>query len=170
MKNFEIKYQISSWADIHTFLSNHHDFSYQWSAEQNDIYFRVPRGRLKLRLQIDTSPELIFYQRPDSKECRESVYDIYFPSNADLLKQILEKTLGVKSVIHKKRSLFMFRNVRIHLDQVTELGNFMEFESVIDDKTDEETARRNLQDLMSVFSSFDLVPVEKSYTDLQDDP
>jgi len=166
MKNIEIKYQVSDLAEIYTFLSAHPDVTYKWSEEQTDIYFGVPVGRLKLRQQSNSTPQLIYYQRRDSNKLRESEYYIHSTSNANNLRIMLEKALGVKAVVYKKRSLFMFRNIRIHLDEVTNSGNFMEFESVLDADTNEGTARQNLQDLLTIFSSFRLIPREKSYADL----
>ena len=51
-------------------------------------------------------------------------------------------------------------------DEVHELGNFIEFESVLDEATDEETGRTNLHNLLKNLSSFSLTPVAESYADL----
>ena len=43
----------------------------------------------------------------------------------------LEAALGVTCVVEKERRLFLFENVRIHLDDVAHLGCFVELESVL---------------------------------------
>ncbi len=40
--------------------------------------------------------------------------------------------LGVWRVVRKRREIFLFENVRIHLDEVESLGPFMELEAVFD--------------------------------------
>lgn len=167
MKNIEIKYQISSAEQISSFLSNRPEILHLWTREQTDIYFQTSNGRLKLRLQDDSNAQLIFYQRPDDATPRESEYFIHNIADDDNLKAILEKSLGVKTIVRKIRALYMFHNVRIHLDDVKDLGYFLEFESVIDYTTSQARAQKNLQDLLSMFSQFDLTPVKKGYADLQ---
>jgi adenylate cyclase, class 2 len=46
------------------------------------------------------------------------------------LRAALSSALGIKVVVAKKRSLFLWNEVRIHLDEVKGLGNFIEFEAV----------------------------------------
>jgi predicted adenylyl cyclase CyaB len=41
---------------------------------------------------------------------------------------------GIHRIIEKSREIFLYENVRIHLDEVKELGNFLEFEAVMDEK------------------------------------
>jgi predicted adenylyl cyclase CyaB len=166
MKNIEIKYQISSLEQISSFLSGRPDILNLWTREQTDIYFQANTGRLKLRLQGDSDAQLIFYQRPDDATPRESEYFIHNTVDGENLKAILEKSLGVKAIVKKIRSLYMFRNVRIHLDNVHDIGHFLEFESVIDYTTSQTSAQKNLQELLSLFTQFDLTPVTKSYADL----
>jgi predicted adenylyl cyclase CyaB len=166
MKNIEIKYQISSSEQISSFLSSRRDILYLWTREQTDIYFQTNTDRLKLRLQGDSDAQLIFYQRSDDTKPRESEYFIYNTADGENLKMILERSLGVKTTVKKIRSLYMFRNVRIHLDEVYGIGHYLEFESIIDYTTNQTGAQKNLQELLSMFSQFDLIPVTKSYADL----
>jgi predicted adenylyl cyclase CyaB len=166
MKNIEIKFQVPFHQEIISYLNHHHDIDFLWSKEQTDIYFQIPDGRLKLRTQSDSASQLIFYQRTNSLEARLSDYLIFSTTETNSLKEILEKALGVKTIIKKKRHLYQFRNVRIHLDEVAELGNFIEFESVLDKRTDEESGRKNLQLLLNNLSSFPLTPIAESYADL----
>jgi len=166
MKNIEIKFQIPSHREILSYLNQHHDIDFLWSKEQTDIYFQIPRGRLKLRIQTDSDTQLIYYQRSNSPEARLSEYNIFTTADADSLKRILEQALGLKTIIKKKRHLYQFRNVRIHIDEVHDLGNYIEFESVLDEAADEETGRMNLHQLLKDLSSFPLTPVAESYADL----
>jgi predicted adenylyl cyclase CyaB len=47
-----------------------------------------------------------------------------------VLAETLGDTLGVRVVVEKARRLLMWRNVRIHVDRVAGLGDFVELEAV----------------------------------------
>jgi predicted adenylyl cyclase CyaB len=104
--------------------------------QQADTYFHCRHGRLKLR-QIDgLSAQLIWYARPDQQGPKASQYQLVPISNAETLKAALAAALGVRVVVQKRREIFLVDNVRIHLDEVAGLGDFLEFEAVLGPETD----------------------------------
>lgn len=126
---------------------------------QTDTYFRAARGRLKLREIAGHTAELIFYERPSRIEARRSRYRrVELPEPA-VLREMLEMALGVFSIVRKRRELWLLENVRIHLDEVEDLGTFVELEAIVDAKHDEETCHRQIDELSSAFaiSATDLV-------------
>src|SRR5688572_7566332 len=98
---------------------------------QQDTYFHVQAGRLKLREVNDTSAELIFYHRPDDPAARVSRYQLVPVPDPQAMKALLSAALGVRAVVRKRRELLLYANVRIHLDAVENLGNFVELEAVL---------------------------------------
>lgn len=120
---------------------------------QTDTYFNVPAGRLKLREFRDESnaSELIFYARSGEAEPRRSDYHILEVTEPAALKSILALALGVRAVVKKKRDVYIFRNVRVHLDEVAGLGSFLELEAVLDEDHLEEDAMVMLGELMREF-------------------
>ena len=104
----------------------------QEPERQIDTYFRVAHGRLKLRESLRSGAELIYYTRADVAGARESHYEIYQVEDAEGLKTILKRSLGVQGVVAKRREIFVVGNVRIHLDKVQNLGTFVELEGVVD--------------------------------------
>ena len=98
---------------------------------QEDTFFNVESGRLKLRKFDPTSGELIYYQRSDTKHAKESCYKIYPTESPDTLKDILALSLDVIGSVKKTRYLFISGQTRIHLDDVDNLGRFIEFEYVL---------------------------------------
>jgi adenylate cyclase, class 2 len=99
---------------------------------QRDTYFGVLRGRLKLREDTERGTgELIFYLRPDEPGRRSSRYWRAPADDPAALASLLEAAHGVAGVVSKRRRLFRFENVRIHLDEVEGLGSFIELESVL---------------------------------------
>jgi adenylate cyclase, class 2 len=104
---------------------------------QIDTYFHCRHGRLKLR-QIDRlRAELIWYARLDRQEATPSSYQVAPVANPETLKAALAAALGVRAVVEKRREIFLYHSVRIHLDEVIGLGRFLEFEAVLGPDVDE---------------------------------
>lgn len=96
---------------------------------QIDTYFKVPRGRLKLR-EGEIEKCLIYYQREDSCAPKQSKIILYkYPPNS-ALKEILTSSLGVLVIVDKIREIYFIDNVKFHLDNVKYLGTFIEIEAI----------------------------------------
>ena len=98
---------------------------------QTDTYFTTKRGRFKLRESSISGPYLIPYLRPDSNGPKKSLYQKITITDSDTAKLLFEQLFGIHLVVKKKRKIYMYQNVRIHLDQVEGLGNFIELEAVL---------------------------------------
>ena len=133
---------------------------------QTDTYFHVPHGRLKLREIQGRSAELIWYSRPDSIQLRASDYIISPIADPTSLLGALSSAFGVRGRVCKRRELWLLSNVRIHLDDVRDLGTFVEYEAVIDHPADESSSRDLLDRLKLAMKiqSHDLIG--GSYLDL----
>ena len=134
--------------------------------EQRDTYFVVPQGRLKLRECAGRGAELIGYARGDRAAARGSDYRITVVSDPDGLRSVLEAALGVRGEVVKRRELWMWNGVRIHLDQVKELGEFIEFEAVMEAGEDDAIGLEKLAQLRRAFLIRDDDLVGNSYSDL----
>lgn len=133
---------------------------------QRDTYFEVPSGRLKLREESAGAPHLISYQRADESGQRESRYRIVKVDQAKEMIAALENSLGVEVVVEKKRQLFLWRGVRIHLDLVEALGNFIEFEAIVPAGSDLSQEQQKVEVLRGEFGLADVDLVAGSYGDL----
>ena len=100
--------------------------------EQVDTYFRVSRGRLKLRESTVSGAQLIPYLRPDQAAARRSDYVVIPVTEPARTKDLLTALLEVHRVVRKLREIALYENVRIHLDRVEGLGDFIELEAVWD--------------------------------------
>lgn len=96
---------------------------------QTDTYFNVPFGRLKLR-EGNIEQALIHYFREDKAGAKISRVLLYKHKPDDNLKQILTTSLGVKTVVAKKRKIYFIDNVKFHFDEVKDLGTFVEAEAI----------------------------------------
>ena len=99
--------------------------------EQEDTFFVCHNGYLKVRAFSETEGELIYYKRPDSVEPRVSHYVRSKSSDPQSLCDALTSALGVRGIIRKKRTLYIIGQSRIHLDEVEDLGSFVELEVVL---------------------------------------
>lgn len=135
---------------------------------QVDTYYRVHTGRLKKR-QVPGEPvEYIRYDRPDAATPRPS--DFVVMGEEEFFERYGRLPLPVRVVVRKTRELFLYRNVRIHLDEVEGLGTFLEFEAVVGGGHDEAQCRALLVRLREVFSPALGEPVAVGYADLLDPP
>ena len=136
--------------------------------QQVDSYFCSSTGRLKLRefLNSETGAELIAYQRSDQATARLSTYDRVEIPDPIALKRGLTATLGLRAVVRKDRHLFLWQGVRIHIDRVTELGDFIEFEAVLSPGDTLEDAERRLKFLTEHFGITPRDILSASYVDL----
>jgi len=101
--------------------------------DQDDTFFAVAHGRLKLRRFADGSAELIQYHRDDSADAKASDYVRVPVADADALAEALTRACGPRGRVRKRRLLLMAGQTRMHLDRVDGLGDFLELEVVLRD-------------------------------------
>ena len=136
--NIEIKARVHDFAALQSRAAALSDAPLQ-VIPQEDTFFHVPKGRLKLRQLAPDSGQLVYYERPDRDGPKRSNYILAPTSEPAALKAALAAALGVRGVVRKRRYLYMSGQTRIHLDDVEGLGQFMELEVVLgEDQTDAE--------------------------------
>lgn len=166
MRNVELKAQLPDRAGAEACCTRIGAI-YQGDIHQVDTYFRVPEGRLKLREKEPGGDELIFYRRADIAEAKASEYHIS-PATSEL-KTLFSEAFGVVAVVDKVRGLWLWENVRIHLDRVEGIGDFIEFEAVLDDEHDDADGHRKIQGLRQTFQIASTALIQRSYLDLSRD-
>jgi len=99
--------------------------------EQDDSFFAVPQGRLKLRQFADGRAELIHYHRVDSAAAKASDYVRVPVPDPAALRDALARACGLLGRVRKTRWLLRVGQTRVHVDRVENLGDFMELEVVL---------------------------------------
>jgi adenylate cyclase class IV len=104
-RNIEIKARVEDLASLEELVR---DLAGEGPTvlHQEDSFFRVGSGRLKLRRLSESEGELIFYTRPDCAMPAESRYTVVPTAVPDDLLGILSQALGVRGVVRKHRSLY----------------------------------------------------------------
>jgi len=140
LKNIEIKSPLSDRPGTEERLRSL-GAKLEWTRRQIDTFFNSHSGWLKLREVEGCPAELISYRRSvENSGPRESDYNILRIGEACELSSILESSLGILGRVEKRRSLWSYRNTRVHLDRVEGLGDFLELETVLVDIDSEEGA------------------------------
>ena len=125
-----------------------------WDRHQSDTFWHTRSGWLKLREvsgdeAVDVAAELIGYQRSTgTTDARPSDYHISKIADPHSLKAALDSTLGRIETVEKTRALWLWKQTRVHLDEVKHLGAYVELETVLAD-IDEEEGRGQLQECLS---------------------
>jgi adenylate cyclase, class 2 len=163
--NFEFKARHKDITEAENTLKAQHPL-FVGEDHQVDTYFNVPNGRLKLR-EGTIEQSLIFYQRSNVAGAKQSDVILYHHEANGALKQVLTQSLGIKTVVDKKRKIYFIDNVKFHFDTVEGLGTFVEVEAIDKDgsiglqKLTEQCSR--YQQLLGVAES-DFIA--ESYSDL----
>jgi adenylate cyclase, class 2 len=122
---------------------------------QRDTYFEVMNGGLKLREERPGKPHLIQFERANEPQQRESRYRIIEVDDGPMLSAALSAAIGVRVAVAKRRRLFLWRDVRIHLDEVEGLGRFIELEAVAPPDSDLTRERQLIAELRDVLEITD---------------
>ena len=147
------------------------------TVHQIDTYFSMVKGkdaltpedckpRLKLRETDDVDEAwLIYYERPNQNESRYSQYHLSKTDEPSTLKTLLTAALGIETIVEKQREIWMFKNTRIHLDTVADLGQYIELETVFQGQTEAEAIaeHQHVKDTLHLDTAD---PVAVSYSDL----
>ncbi len=132
---------------------------------QRDTYFVVPTGRLKLRERDGGPNQLVYYERPNQAGPKRSDYELVPVEDSAAIGALLARALGAWVVVDKRRDVWLLDNVRIHLDDVQDLGAFLEFEAVCEDE-EVSAEYEKLHTLMDALGIEQQDLIEGSYSDL----
>lgn len=134
--------------------------------KQRDTFYRVPKGRMKLRVVQPGGAELIFYQRPDRAEPRLSEYSTSGVEDPISMNSLLSAALGICGQVRKERWLCRVGQTRIHLDRVEGLGDFLELEYALREGEQEAKGHEVVRDLASKLGIQEEDVVAGAYADL----
>ncbi len=90
---------------------------------------------------------LVPYMRPNTIEAKKCSYVLIPVTAADVskTKELFAALLGIETRVEKTRAIYLYDNVRIHLDKVVGLGTFFELEAVCSPEQDT-AAQRALEE------------------------
>jgi adenylate cyclase, class 2 len=134
--------------------------------EQTDRYHMLDGGRrVKLRTIHGGRAELIEYTRAEATGVRASDYSVTAVRDAAAGRCMVPSGRPLV-VVRKRREVWLWDNVRIHLDTVDALGTFLELEAVIDARHDEAACRAQVATVMDALGVREGDLLRASYADL----
>lgn len=133
---------------------------------QLDTYYKLADGRLKRREAPGEPIEWVYYHRPDRVTPRMSNYTIL--SDEQARRRWGTQSLRAWLDVRKTRELWMLGDVRIHLDEVDELGTFVEFEAMLSKQFTVKEAHAAIAKLRETFEPAMGEPIALSYSDLME--
>lgn len=136
---------------------------------QEDTFFHVSSGRLKLREFGNGTGELIQYHRADAAGPKQSSYVLSRTDEPATLKSALANALGVRAVVRKKRTLYRSGQTRIHLDEVEDLGRFLELEVVLHATQNAREGASIAEKLMTQLDIGEIDLITDAYVDMLED-
>jgi adenylate cyclase, class 2 len=134
------------------------------TLDQIDTYYRIADGRLKKRETEGEETEWILYHRPDKSGTKLSEFTIY--SEEEAIARYGAAPMPVWVIVKKRRELYILENIRIHLDKVDNLGQFLEFEALIRPCHAEPDCEAAIKRLRARFMHALGEPISQSYSDL----
>ena len=163
--NIEIKARAPEFEALKTRAEQLSDSPVQ-TITQTDTFFFAAKGRLKLREFGAGFGQLIYYERADQEGPKRSDYYVSETQDSEHLRSVLALALGVRGTVRKVRYLYMIGQTRVHLDDVQDLGHFVELEVVLEPGQGEAQGQAIAHGLMAALGvdSGDLL--ENAYIDL----
>lgn len=129
--------------------------------KQKDVYFKVKKGILKLRVEGNTFTMVKYFR--DEKGKRWSSYELLKLEGKDPEKY-LRQILDVEIVVEKKRRYWLYKNTRVHLDEVKGLGKFLELETLF--KTTRSDADKRFEETVELLGLNLSEQIRASYKNL----
>jgi len=163
-RNVEIKARVMDWEQMRQRAAAIADRPPE-TLRQEDVFFTVLRGRLKLRTQ-NGAAELIYYLRENSSGPRECNYLRIPIPDPPATRAMLSLVHGERGIVRKTRWLYIVGQTRIHLDRVENLGDFVELEVVLRDGQRLEDGAAIARDLMVRLDIRDDHLLDRAYVDL----
>ncbi len=155
--NIEIKARCANPQAIRDILRSQ-GADFRGTDYQTDTYFKVERGRLKLR-EGNIENALVYYEREDQEGPKQAQVTLYPTTPGSGLKEILTQSLGILVVVKKQREIYFIDNVKFHLDTVDGLGTFAEIEAIDQGwhRWDERNCLRNAISFLSCCESHRMI-------------
>ena len=164
-RNVEIKAAVQSIEDLLERVIKLTD-SPPEKLKQEYTFFTCDNGRLKLREFTDGTGELIFYNRSNTKGPKTCVYEIVPVEAVNSIRTVLSHAFGQLGRVRKHRTVYIVGRTRIHLDQVEELGTYVELEVVLNEDESEDIGHREARELMAALGIDDSSLLDCPYVDL----
>ena len=165
MKNLEAKFRLSNHAEA-VARASAIGYTQGGVLVQGDTFFRVANGKLEACARKTAAPLSSTTISDESGPLMISNYEIVKVADPLRTLRILAAALGPIAVVEKIRILMMRDNVRLHLDQVTNLGDYGEIEAVVAEGDDPERSRDAVNEILAALNVVKADLIDVSYFEM----
>jgi len=159
--NLELKIKVENHHNIKQILEKISS-AFEKILNQKDIYYKIENGLLKLRIE-NGNYSLIKYNREEQKKDRWSNYYVVYIKGKET-ELLFSSLFPIETEVIKKRELYMYKDTRIHLDTVENLGQFIELETVV--RGSREYAKELFDEMVELLNLDLRNQIRSSYRDL----
>ncbi|MEN8192790.1 MAG: CYTH domain-containing protein [Bacteroidota bacterium] len=159
--NLELKSKIESHKSIKIILESI-GAEFKNILNQKDIYYKVDKGLLKLRIE-NGNYSLIRYNREENNPDRWSNYHVV-QLKGEETELLFESLFEIETEVIKTRELYLYKDTRVHLDYVENLGSYIELETVVSDS--KERAKMLFDEMVNLLKLDLSNQIRSSYRDL----
>jgi predicted adenylyl cyclase CyaB len=160
-QNLEVKIKFDSFNEMKKTLRKI-GAEFTATLNQKDIYYKNSNGLLKLRIE-NGEETLIQYNRNENSKNRWSNYNLLRFSDGNAEK-FFRKVFEIETIVEKKRLLYLYKNTRVHLDNIKHLGNYFELETLV--INGQKDARERFNEIASLLMLDMKKQIKKSNRDL----
>ncbi|MFC2134480.1 class IV adenylate cyclase [Bacteroidota bacterium] len=160
-QNLELKIKIDQAENIVSLLEKNGAID-KGILNQKDTYYYFDKGILKLRL-VNGRFELIKYLRDEVGDRRWSNYEL-LKLEAEDVEGYLNDLFEADVIVEKLRRLYIYKNTRVHLDEVKHLGYYLELETVVNSNQSE--AKKEFDEIVELLKLDRKKEIRSSYRDL----
>jgi adenylate cyclase class 2 len=140
------------------------------TLDQTDTYYKTFNGRLKKRETLhanggEAEPvEYIHYERDNRTRPKISAFQIM--TDDEFRERYGTQPLPIWLVVRKRRAVYILDHTRIHLDEVEDLGSFIEFEVLVSKNNNVARAHETVEELRAAFGPVMGEAISVGYSDL----
>ena len=167
MKNLEIKIKLDNNYDNNYDINKLKQY-YSTTLTQEDIYFISDSTWEKLKIRIEPEQTYaIYYKRELKSDEKISQYEFYPIDNFEQFMKVFGKHLQMETIVKKRRKVYLYKNARIHIDDVDNLGMFLEVEVVISSEEEENSSHDLMKEILElIFRNESYDKIDCGYRDL----
>lgn len=134
--------------------------------KQIDTFFRTEKGLLKVRQFDKNTGELISYFRAEINGPKLSEYKKVPTNTPTELISAISNHLQIRGLVENTRTLFLVGQTRIHVDEVLNLGSYIELEVCLEEHQTVEEGQKIAHDLMNKLNIKEEELYTSAYIDL----
>ena len=134
------------------------------TSVQSDTYYRVIDGMLMKREVEGEPPEFIHYLRAPGVRPRHTRFTLY--SEEQAVERFGARPIPVWVIVEKRRECWLLDGVRVHIDEVEDLGWFVELEVLVTPDQRPEEGEAKIASIRERLGPFVGEPVARGYAEL----